>query len=153
MRDFDAKPQKYLPYPHLSRLLDPEHLGAPEQAGAGEHPEARGDGEHDEEEVAGVLNRKPATFSLGETDSFPQEIKSPRCDESAVIRGVVAGEPVVGAVVPAVPPVVEVELGALVLQRVHAGIDVDEELKEMSCFECQRNNNMRIFIIPWFCCR
>ena len=47
-----------------------------------------------------------------------------------MIRGVVAGEPVVGAVVPAVPPVVEVELGALVLQRVHAGIDVDQKLKE-----------------------
>ena len=130
MRVFDAKPQKYLPYPHLPRLLDPEHLGAPEQAGAGEHPEARGDGEHDEEEVAGVLNRKPGTLSLGDTVSFSQKIQAPRRDESAVIRGVVAGEPVVGAVVPAVPPVVEVELGALVLQRVHAGINVDQKLDE-----------------------
>ena len=50
-----------------------------------------------------------------------------------MVRGVVAGEPVVGAVVPAVPPVVEVELGALVPQRVHAGVDVDQELREWHC--------------------
>ena len=55
-------------------------------------------------------------------------IHTPCSHESAVIRGVVAGEPVVGAVVPAVPAVVEVELGALVPQRVHAGVDVDQEL-------------------------
>ena len=46
-----------------------------------------------------------------------------------MIRGVVAGEPVVGAVVATVPSVVEVELRALVAQRVHAGVDVDQELR------------------------
>ena len=55
--------------------------------------------------------------------------KIPGCHESAVIRGVVAGEPVIGAVVASVPPVVEVELRALVAQSVHASVDVDQELR------------------------
>ena len=55
--------------------------------------------------------------------------------ESAVIRGVVAGKPVVCAVIPAIPPVVEVELGALEPQRVHAGVDVDQELRMKQAFK------------------
>ena len=57
-----AKPElQRLPDSHLPRFLDAQHLGAPEEAGAREHPKARGHGEHDEEQVAGVLNRKPET--------------------------------------------------------------------------------------------
>ena len=42
---------------------------------------------------------------------------------------VVAGEPVPGAVVSPVLSVVQVELGALVLEGVHAGLGVDQELE------------------------
>ena len=54
-------PREYLPYSHLASFLDPQHLGATKQAGAGEHPETRWDGEEDEEEVASVINRMPET--------------------------------------------------------------------------------------------
>ena len=79
--------------------------------------------------MSSIENLKRCYLTISIQKDSPT-IYKPCCHESPVIRGVVAGEPVVGAVVPAVPPVVEVELGALVLQRVHAGIDVDQELNE-----------------------
>ena len=57
----NPNPQKNLPDSHLTSFLNPQHLGATKQAGAGEHPEARWDGEEDEEEVASVINRMPET--------------------------------------------------------------------------------------------
>ncbi len=45
-------------------------------------------------------------------------------------RRVEAREPVPGSVVPPVAAVVEVELGALVLQSVDASLSVDQELHE-----------------------
>ena len=82
--------------------------------------------------VSSIENLEPdhvVSLSASRTFAVSDMFKIPGCHESAVIRGVVAGEPVIGAVVASVPPVVEVELRALVAQSVHASVDVDQELR------------------------
>ena len=66
----------------------------------------------------------------------------PGRDKVPVSRGVIAGEPVPRAIIPPVPPVIEVEFGALALQSVHARFGIDQKLQQETLVKFLSSTNL-----------